>query len=611
MKIKQLMMKHVKRCRSGLTFGQKPVLRDWMMGAGLLLAGLLVPALAGAQTGKPRSAPGGKIQDAEIEIVKERVNELPEATRNFDKIKLAPLPAAERKVSYTFPDFRLPADRLNPSVRVLTIRAEEPAPLTGNYLKFGLGNYGTILGRIHLHNTRDDQYSYGADLRHESSSTGPVDGKNSGTRQTSVGLSGELYRGQTAFGASLAAGQERYHFYGYDPAKITTPDYKAPRQVFNRVATRLFARNRDPQAGLQYEAGVGFRYFKDDYAARESNFILDAKLGYALSEISRITLRFDGSVIGDEDVFRQGMARTTVSRSRTFVQTTPAYEVNGKRIALTLGATIGYSSDELNGVPRASLNPALRIGYTVTPEKLQVYGGLGGAIQRVTRYDLSTENPWLGQGQFIADAHRGPTIYAGFTATPVRALELNARVTYSRDQNLYFYRNSNQDPTIDSGFRQVPDTTRFDVVYDTRATNLLNLHAELLYNQGEKFRLGLKADFNKYDVSSLLQPYGRPAAQGTLFGTYSGFEKVLLGGEFYFASATYGAGYRLRPADGYLEIPRRADAIADLNLRADYHITPNFSIFAQGNNLLGRQYQRYLNYPVKGIQAIGGLSYTF
>ena len=101
-----------------------------------VLAGAAAPA-AQAQPTKPKST--GKIEEAEIEIVKERVNQLPEATRNYDKIKLPAPPKTERKVTYTFPDFRLPADRLNPSVKVLTIRAEEPAPLTGNFVKAAQG----------------------------------------------------------------------------------------------------------------------------------------------------------------------------------------------------------------------------------------------------------------------------------------------------------------------------------------------------------------------------------------------------------------------------------------------------------------------------------------
>lgn len=605
-------MKRFRHYNSSLSSGTNALVLRLVAGV-MLLGALLATAPAAAQPGRPRSPTRGKIQDAEIEIVKERVNELPEATRNFDKIKLAPPPpAADRPVSYTYPDFRRPADRLNPAVRVLTIRAEEPTPLTGNYLRLGIGNYGTVLGRAHLHETRNAQLSYGADLRHESSATGPVDGANSGTRQSSIALNGELYRGQAALGLLVSVGQEQHRFYGYRPADKPA-DYEADEQLFSRLATRLSARNRDPKAGLQYEAGLEFRYFRDNYAARETNVLLDAKAGYALSKTGRLTLRLDGSMIGDEDLFQVENASNTFQtrrRTRSFGQATPAYEISGKRLALTLGATVGYSGDELNGVSRTSLNPALRVAYTVLPEKLQVYGGLGGGIQRVTRYDLSTENPWLGPGQTVVDAHRGPTLYAGLAATPLRALQLTARATYSRDRNLYFFRNSDRRLTgIGPGAR--PDTTRFDLVYDTAPTNLLNLHTELLYNQTEKLRAGLRADFNKYDVNSLREAYGRPAVQGTLFGTCNVFEKLLLGAEFYFATATYGAGYRLGPSDQLLEVPRPADAIYDFNLRADYRITPKFSIFAQGINLLGREYERYLNYPVKGIQALAGGTFTF
>ncbi|MBF6712717.1 hypothetical protein HN242_19535, partial [Acinetobacter baumannii] len=98
----------------------------------------------------------GKIEDAEIEIVKERVNELPEATRNFEKVKVEAPAKSTEPVNYSSADFRLSADKLNPSVRVLTIRQEELAPLTGNYLQAALGNYGTAYGCAYLHNTRSE-----------------------------------------------------------------------------------------------------------------------------------------------------------------------------------------------------------------------------------------------------------------------------------------------------------------------------------------------------------------------------------------------------------------------------------------------------------------------
>ena len=455
--------------------------------AGLVLAGLLMGATATsaqAQPGKPR----GQIEEAGIEIVKIRINDLPEATRNFDKVALPELPKADRKVTYTYPDFRLPADRLNPSVRVLSVRAEEPEPLMGNYLKAGLGNFATFYGRAHLHSTRREDYSYGLDIKHINSFQGPVDSDNSGLSQTSAALNGELYKGTAALGATLDFGRERYNFYGYDRNRVQLPEKSDLKQVFNRFGIKAYARNRDPDNIIQYEAGLGFRRWSDDYAARENNVLVNGKAGYALGETSRLTLAADASFITDQDSAHG-------RRNRTFAQATPAYELTGKRVSLLLGITAGYSSDTLNGVSKTALYPAVRAGYTVLPEKFMVYAGLGGALQRVTRYDLSTENYWLNPNLNVADTHRGPTIYGGFTSAPARGLELNARATYSRDKNLYFYLNNPENPA------------RFDLVYDQQTTGLLNVHGELLYNQAEKFRLGARVDYNQYSLETLAKPF--------------------------------------------------------------------------------------------------------
>ncbi len=579
-------------------------------GAGLVLAAVLAGGLnPAAAQGQPTKKRTGQIEEAEIEIVKERVNQLPEATRNYEKIKLPAPPKVERKITYTFPDFRLPANRLAPSVKVLTIRAEEPTPLTGNFAKAAIGNYGTFYGRGYFHSTRNTDHAYGLDIKHISSIQGPVDGKNSRLSETSAHLMGELYRGTGAFGATLDLGHERYNFYGYEKAAnggpLTTPESAAIKQTFNRFAVKAYAHNRDPAQQLTYDAGIGYRHWADNFAAAEIDVRLNATIGYALGEASRLTVAADASFIGDRDQAAPmpGMPNLVPStRTRTFVQATPAYEFLKNNIAVTVGATLGYSSDTTTSVSKAVAYPAIRLGYTIEPEKFMVYAGLGGALQRVTRYDLSTENPWLNRGLNVADTHRGPTIYAGFTSTPARGLEFNARATYARDRNLYFYLNNPLDPT------------RFDLVYDRQATGVLNLHGELLYNAAEKFRLGTRMDYNKYALKNLPEPFHRPEFQGSVFGTYNVFDKLMLAVEGYFYSASYGISYRpaatpgaARPADFY----RATTPIIDLNLRADYRVTPKISIFAMGNNLVNRQYQRFYGYPVKGINVLGGATYTF
>ncbi len=558
------------------------------IGAGLLLLGAL-PALSQAQPAKPRK--GGTIQEAEIEIVKDRVNELGTATRNFDKIKVPAPPKSAKAVTYTFPDFRLPPDRLAPSVRVLTIKQEELTPLYGNFLKAAIGNYGTFYGRAYLHSARSTDHSYGFDLKHVNSLNGPVDGRNSGVAQTSAALTGEIYRGGAALGGALDVSRERYNFYGYtgpatSPLPAPTPEAGDIKQVFTRFGVRAYAHNQAPAAPLQYELGVGYKYWQDHFSARESNVLLNARLGYALSATSRFVLTGDASFITDKD---------SLSRSRNFVQATPAYEFKQGPLALSLGLTLGYSSDTTNNVSRGAVYPAVRVTYAAVPDRLTVYGGLGGALQRVTRNDLTAENPWLNRNVRVADTRRGPTAYAGFTAAPAQGLELNGRLTISRDKNLYFYVN-------DAAHQE-----KFDLVYDSEATFNANVHAEALYGTGEKFRFGARADYNYYNTHSLAQPYGRPEFQATVFGTYNASDKLLLGVETYFYSANYSISYVSGVPDYY----RGTSPVYDLNLRADYRITSNLSIFAMGNNLANRQYQQFYRYPVKGINVLGGVTYTF
>ena len=559
----------------------------------LLAAAALLTVAAPALDARAQKT-RGKIEDAEIEIVKERINELPEAARNFEKVKIEAPAKTPAPLSYTYPDFRLPADKLNPAVRILTIRQEQLPELTGNYLKAGIGNYGTVYGRAYLHNTRSENGSYGLDFKHLSSSRGPVDKDNSRQSQTSLGLNGETYSGPLTLGAKVDLGRERYNFYGYNRDVLELPEADSLKQVFKRAALKVYARNRARDAAFRYEVGLGFNYWADNFRARESNVYATLRSDYRLSETSRVRVDGDVSFISHKD---------SLTVSRPFVQATPAYELTLNRLALTVGATLGYTGDTINDARQFNVFPALRAAYTVTEDKLVAFAGLGGAIQRVTLYDLSTENPWLAPNVRVADTRRGPTLYFGFNATPARALEVNARVTLSTDHNLYFYNNSRR------------DTTKFELVYDKKSTQLVNIHGEVIYNAAEKLRLGLKADYNGYNVKTLAKAFHRPSFQSVLFGTYNFYDKLRVGAELYTYSSSYGAGYGPGGFDpAYFpgpQIVRPTDTIIDLNLRGDYQIMENLSVFVLGNNLLGRDNTRFLNYPVKGINVLAGATYQF
>ena len=52
-------------------------------------------------------------------------------------------------------------------------------------------------------------------------------------------------------------------------------------------------------------------------------------------------------------------------------------------------------------------------------------------------------------------------------------------------------------------------------------------------------------------------------------------------------------------------------SIVDIDLGLEYIISKQASVFVNTYNVLGKEYERFLNYPNRGLQVIAGLSYSF
>ena len=153
------------------------------------------------------------------------------------------------------------------------------------------------------------------------------------------------------------------------------------------------------------------------------------------------------------------------------------------------------------------------------------------------------------------------------------------------------------------------DTARFDVVYDEK-TNVVNLNAELGFKFNEVYTLGSRLDFFQYDLSTQNEAWHRPVWALRINNQVKPFERLLIQ-----ANLNFMGGIKARGIFDEFELPTRLDVplktIADIQLKADFQVSERFSIFAEGNNLTNGQNMRWLNYPVRGVQLIGGASFKF
>ena len=595
---------------------------------------LAVPTAALAQPG--RSGGDLRLEDTEIVIEKSRTNELPPASRNFEQLRIPPPPPVKKEVKYDFRDFRIPDRPLPVTPRPAPIRQENAAPVPGVYVEGGYGNYGTPYGRLGAYTKPSTKFRAGVDARHQSSGTGPVDGRLSGGGHTAAGAEVELFGKALAIGARAGFERNSTYFYGYDRArsawaeKGSTGRRDSLEQYHNRINAEVMLRSTDVKRPVQTEIAAGVRTWQNRFDEKEMDVYGRLNLGFALDETNRFTAKADFSNLTYTSYLEQ---------TRTFGQTTLAYEHDGSRFDVQLGATAGYTSDTLNDAKQFNVYPAVRVSTEVIENRLVVFGGAGGGLERTSMYNLTRENPWLAGsvpesqivipnggiqqtlGVPVADVNRLLSLYGGLSISPARAVRVLGRVSYNRFRNLYFYNPRGIDSlryTLTyavrpdgrpAGLTGNPGDPDRKPEQDQVVTNL-NIHGELTVDVSRKVQVALKVDADTWEADSLRKAYHRPNFQATLTSSFVVIEKLRIAPEVYVIGSSYGLGAFPTNADG-LRPMRETDTVVDINLCADYQLTPQFRIFALGQNLTGQNYQRFLNYPVRGITVIGGLGYQF
>lgn len=529
---------------------------------------------------------GAKLEDAEVVVEKNRVIELPNAARNFEKFRVEPPAVTDRSVRYRFEDYRLPSQDIQLQMRVLTIKQDELTKLYGNYLKAGLGNYGTAYLKGYFHNKRSETSSFGANFSHISSARGPEVKDQAAVSNNSISAHAERYLPGFTIGGRLGYERDKYHFYGYAPSLMDEVDKDTTKQIFNRIHANGYIHNQTSNSPLLYKAGVKLNYLNDRYDMSEANIALNLDSEYTIDELSGFKVDADLSFVQHKD---------SSSVSRTFFKLNPQYERQFGAARVTIGANVAYTGDEVNDARQFNIYPQFRVGVEPIKDNLLLYAGLGGDLQRVTLYELTKENPWLAPNVQVADINKGLEIYGGFSANLSNYVHLTGRVSYQNFRNLYFYNNS------------ASDSTKFDLVYDDGVTNVLNIYGEAVFDYIDEVRLGLKLDYNSYNMASLDQPFHRPELMASVFGTYNFYDKILFNSELYYIGSSFGRIYR---PDGTF-VTQETDNIIDLNLKADYKFTNTFTVFLMANNILGKKYERFVNYHSKSINLIGGVTYSF
>jgi outer membrane cobalamin receptor len=151
------------------------------------------------------------------------------------------------------------------------------------------------------------------------------------------------------------------------------------------------------------------------------------------------------------------------------------------------------------------------------------------------------------------------------------------------------------------------DLSQFDITYSNAdaAISVLDLQANVKMSITDKIQSDLNVQYTNYgNLGNLLYAYHRPNIQIAFKNTIKVLPKFNVLPELYYLGGLYGFNPRTQKAS-------TLDNILDINVKGEYAITEKFTASLSANNILGKNYQRYLFYPTQGFNFTATLAYSF
>lgn len=523
----------------------------------------------------------GDLEDVEIEIVKEREITLPAATRSFEKIPPRPAETARPSFSYDFKPLSFQASQINPAIRPLKLKQENPSHVFGGYLSAGYGNYASPYLEGFINSRRDRNKLIGAHAFLRNSGKGPVDDKNSGSGSSGISLYGKAFSNFISLSAEAGFENRFTHFYGYTPGLSPPPDADDIRQAYNIFNLKGQLSNTKNSA-FAYQLGAAFAHLADHYSARETEAEFNFRSSYELDEQSVIALGAQYSLINRKDSLVEASPRSLFSINPRY----EFYPIEG--LKLSAGVTAAFENDSIDSKD-VHAYPDLRASYPLSPS-VDITASLTGGIEKVSLRTLSGENMWVAANIPIFHTNRLLDLQAALHTKIGNKISLNGGFSVAALKNLYFFRNLDLDPS------------RFTVEYDD-VTNRTNLFASVGFAQTEAFKFMIRGDVYSYSTD-IEEAWHRPTYKVTGETSVNVSNKFLL-------DVNLIAQGGMKAVDPVTDARVELDPAFDLNVRGEYLFSESISIFAQFNNITSSEYPLFLRYPVRGFQALGGFTWSF
>jgi len=449
-----------------------------------------------------------------------------------------------------------------------------------HFVKAGIGNYSTGYAAAGL--GFGDGKKYLLNITGNFVSSKGKDIKFQNFYNLTAKAAGSYFIKQNELYGSLSISKNDYNRYGYNHNlyNYSKADVIQHLQDFNLTAG--FRNLAENSLGINYNPNIAIDFYASVDNLSERTIIMNLPAAFNINK------QFSVSAEVKADLTRystKGYIPNNYFFNNNIVQILPSVKYNGNAFQINAGLIPTWDNGKLSLLPNI-------YGEAFLPDKnFSIQAGIVGAINKNTYRNLSLRNPYLLHNNIQINT-KETEIYGGLKTTLGKHFSLSAKLGLVSYNNLALFINDT-----------ATDSKGFLIAYEPTAGNL-RIHTDASYILQDKLSLTASLTMNGYtgfDVNKKAWHTVPLEFNGSV--RYWLLKKLLLKGDLYMFSAP-----KYIEKGGTHDFTGNA---SDLSLGAEFTINRQFSVWLNANNLFSNKYERWHNYPVYGINVLGGIIVRF
>ena len=474
------------------------------------------------------------------------------------------------------------------------------------YVKGGVGNFLTTYGDLYYSSTRSKQDAWSINMKHHSSQGGLKDLGFNGYSDNKIGVAYQYFKMRYSVEAKANYERNALYYYGANPA-----NFSGANDSLNLSKDGTFQRFNIFGGNVKYQTHiidssklnrnfeVAYR-FMDDYKGVGEHYVKlsGEEMKFIEKEVYYLNYSLDYNYFkhplftSAEDRITNGFAE----RDNGILNLNPNIRTHGDNWSVRVGLAI--QSNVTTSTAKFHFYPDAEADYRLFNDIFVPYVGIKGGLQRNSFFTFTRENPFVTSDLDLRNTNKVLDFYGGIRGSISSKVSFNvvAEVAKYRDFVLFvndtenFYGNA------------------FNVIYDTVTQTTFS--AQTSYVNNEKLKIYLRGEYYLYSTVHQPKAWNRPNYTVSLSGVYDLADKILVRGDLFLVGDRYHY-YNTAIFVNYPEDFNLLKPFLDFNLGFEYRYTKRLSAFLNFNNILAKKYQYWNNFPVQGINLLGGVTYRF